>query len=743
MNLIIVESPAKAHTIKKFLGAQFKVTASLGHIKDLPQKTLGVEVDKNFKTRYEVVPGRKKVVDAIREAAASADRVYIATDPDREGEAIAAHVAEIIRDSHETPYRVLFHEITRSAVQHAIDHPIAIDHNKVDAQIARRVVDRLVGYQVSPFIWKTVAKGLSAGRVQSVALRLVCEREQEIRAFVPEEYWSIKAQFTGDKVSPFWTELVTVDGKKAKLSDETAAKDMAGRVRLAAFKVAALKQTVQRTKPYAPYTTSTLQQDASRRLRLTAKRTMSLAQQLYEGVDLPGGESVGLITYMRTDSTRLAAEAVAASREYIQETFGADYLPSAARVYASKKSAQDAHEAIRPTDVRRTPEELKGVLDAPLWKLYNLIWSRFTACQMADAVFDVITLEVEGDGLLFRARSQRRTFDGYQAVYSVDSEKGDDLPLLPKEFGPGYPLSLEDLESKQHFTQPPARFTEATLIKTLDELGIGRPSTYSSIISTLYDRTYVKAEERKLAPTPLGETVSGILVNLFPDIFEVGFTARMEEALDQVEEGTPWVQVVSEFYAPFSVSLQAAEGKRKEVKEKVQAEHKTTEICEKCGKPMLVKWSRRGQFLACSGFPDCRNTRPLEAPEATGKICPDCGGELNIKEGKYGRFLGCSNYPTCRHIESLSTGVKCPTECGGELVEKQSKKGRFYSCSNYPTCKFHVAQRPEPIPCPECGHPFMVHTKGADDGQLTCPKCKAVTAGKTGEVEVPAAIGEE
>jgi DNA topoisomerase-1 len=742
MNLVIVESPAKAHTIKKFLGPNFKVTASLGHIKDLPTKTLGVDIDKNFAPHYEVVPGRKKVVDAIRAEAANADRVYIATDPDREGEAIAAHVAEIIHASHSSPYRVLFHEITRSAVQRAIDSPITIDQNKVDAQIARRIVDRLVGYQVSPFIWKTVAKGLSAGRVQSVALRLVCEREQEIRIFVPEEYWSVHAKFSGQGVSPFWAELVQDHGSKVKLPDETATQDMVARVKGATYHVADVKRTVLRSKPYAPYTTSTLQQDAARRLRLTPKRTMSLAQTLYEGVDLPDGESVGLITYMRTDSTRIANEALGASRDFILNVYGDKYLPPKARVYTSKKSAQDAHEAIRPTDVSRTPEDLKNVLDAPLWKLYNLIWTRFVSSQMMEAVFDVTTVEVEGDGLLFRARGQIRTFDGWQRVYPVDQEKEDTLPVLPDSFKAGFPLDLKDLESKQHFTQPPPRFTEASLIKALDELGIGRPSTYASIISTLYDRTYIKAEERKLNPTALGETVNGILISLFPDIFEVGFTATLEGQLDQVEEGTPWAQVVNDFYQPFSRSLQAAEGKRKEVKQQVQEQTPTDEICEKCGKPMAVKWSRRGQFLACTGFPDCRNTRPLEAPKASGKLCPDCGGALVIKEGKYGRFQGCSNYPTCRHIEPLTTGVKCPNGCGGELVEKQSKKGRFYSCSNYPSCKFHVQQRPEPVACPECGHPFMVHGKGAEDGQLTCPKCKTVVSAKPGEVEISAAVGD-
>ncbi|RJP76561.1 MAG: type I DNA topoisomerase [Candidatus Zixiibacteriota bacterium] len=737
MNLVIVESPAKAHTIKKFLGRDFEVTASLGHIKDLPQKTLGVDVAHDFAPRYESVPGKKKVVDHIRQAAANADRVYIATDPDREGEAIASHVADVIRKSHPRPHRVLFQEITRHAVQKAIDTPGLIDQRKVDAQIARRVVDRLVGYQVSPFIWKTVAKGLSAGRVQSVTLRLVCEREQEIRDFVPQEYWTVRAQFSGRDVPPFWTDLVAVDGKKTDLPHEAAAKSVTDRIRASIHRVTKFEKSESRSKPSPPYTTSTLQQDAGRRLRLTSKRIMALAQALYEGVDLPDGESAGLITYMRTDSTRVASEAQSAARSFIQGTFGANYAPAQTRNFATKKGAQDAHEAIRPTDVGRTPQSLKGVLDPAQWKLYDLIWRRFMASQMADAVFDVTTVEVTGDGTLFRARGQVCAFDGYLKVYDPDTNREEALPAFPAGFGPDYPLDLKDLESKQRFTQPPARYTEATLIKTLDELGIGRPSTYATIVGTLFDRKYVEREERKLTPTGLGETVNKILVNLFPDIFEVGFTARMEEQLDQVEEnGTPWVQVVRDFYQPFQRDLQEAEGKRKDIKEKVQ--EVSDELCDKCGSPMVIKWSRRGQFLACSAFPNCRNTRPLDAPQTTGKTCPNCGAELVVKEGRYGRFLGCPNYPKCKHLEPLTTGIACPTGCGGELVERSSKKGRFYSCTNYPECKYRTWQKPEPVACPQCGHPFMVHARAQDDGRLTCPRCKAVR-----EVRTESAPAEE
>ena len=736
MNLVIVESPSKAKTIQKYLAQDFKVAASLGHIKDLPQKMLGVDIRNNFAPYYVPVAGKKKVIENLRKAAETADQIYIATDPDREGEAIAAHVAEIVAARHPAPHRVLFHEITRSAVQRAIKSPGKIDQRKVDAQIARRVVDRLVGYQVSPLIWKTVAKGLSAGRVQSVTLRLICEREQEVRDFVPQEYWSIHGLFSGQNVASFWANLVSIDGSKIDLKDEKSAAEIADRACNAAYQISSFKKSTLRSRPPAPYTTSTLQQDAARKLKFSPRKTMVLAQTLYEGVELPDGESVGLITYMRTDSTRIAAEAQTGARNYIKASFGDDYLPPNPRKYAQKKRTQDAHEAIRPTDVTRTPDDLKGVIDASLWKLYQIIWRRLLASQMADAVYDVTTVEIEGQGLIFRARGQERVFDGYQKICPAEDEKSETLPLLPKEFGPGYPIKLENLESKQHFTQPPPRYTEATLIKALDELGIGRPSTYATIVSTLFERAYVRRDDRKLLPSPLGETVNKILVGLFPDIFEVGFTARMEEQLDLVEEGTSWVQVVRDFYQPFSRDLAAAEGKRRHIKRSVQ--EVSSQLCEKCGSPMVVKWSIRGQFLACSAFPKCKNTKPLIAPQATGKSCPECGAELVVKAGRYGRFMGCSNYPKCKHIESLGTGVKCPMpDCGGELVERQSSRGRFYSCSNYPQCKFRTRGKPEPIACPECGYPFMLITeRGEDEGKLTCPECKAVSQAKTEAVVV-------
>jgi len=725
MNLVIVESPSKAKTIKKFLGSNFEVAASAGHIKDLPPKTLGIDIEHDFIPQYELISGKKKFVESIQKLASRADQVYIATDPDREGEAIGAHVAELISQYHSKPHRALFYEITRNSVQQAISKPSYIDANKVDAQVARRVVDRLVGYKVSPFIWKTVAKGLSAGRVQSVALRMICDREAEIRAFVPEEYWSIHGLFSGEDLNTFEAELVQFKGKKIKLGDETAARQMAKRVHHSVHKVSTVQKNEQHTRPYAPYTTSTLQQDAARKLRMSGKRTMALAQQLYEGVELPGGDVTGLITYMRTDSVRTAGEALNALRGFIKSDLGENYLSDKAHHYRKKGRTQDAHEAIRPTDIRRTPQSLKGVLDSSQWKLYDLVWRRFVASQMADTVSEVTTIEIEGDQTLFRERGQVRLFDGFQKIYSLDSDNGDKLPPLPDNFGPGFPLVLENVETKQHFTQPPARYTEATLVKALDELGIGRPSTYATIIGTLFDRTYIKRDRRKLLPTELGETVSKILVELFPDIFDVGFTARMEEQLDNVEDGASWIKIVRDFYEPFEDSLENAESLRGDIKKKVQ--EVTDEICEKCGRPMVLKWGRRGRFMACSGFPECKNSKPLEAPQETGLTCPDCeDGKLIIKQGKFGRFLGCSNYPKCKHVEPIKTGVACPKpDCDGELVERSSKKGRFWGCNNYPDCTYRVGQEPVPVKCEECGYPFMVHPRSAqDDGQLVCPKCK-------------------
>ncbi len=742
MNLIVVESPSKAKTIEKFLGKDFQVAASAGHIKDLPKKSLGVDILHDFAPRYEWMPDKKKYIENIRRLARQAEQVYIATDPDREGEAIAAHVAEIVADRHPQPKRALFYEITCDAVQRAVSKPEVIDKRKVNAQIARRVMDRLVGYKVSPLIWKTVAKGLSAGRVQSVALRLICEREEEITSFKKQEYWTIHALFSGESVKPFSAELIAYQGKKPKLPDKAAADEIVGAIRSYAehgvlneshlersrkffpFSVRSVKKTRQSTKPLPPYTTSTLQQDAARRLRFSSKRTMALAQMLYEGVELPDGETSGLITYMRTDSVRVASEAIKAVRGLIKERIGDGYLSPKERHYRRKGRTQDAHEAIRPTDIERTPESLKGVLESSLWKLYDLIWRRFVATQMADSLTDVTVVEIEGGEALFRARGQKRVFDGFQKIYPLDNGDDGKLPDLPKDFASGFPLLLDKVEGKQHFTQPPPRYTEATLVKTLDELGIGRPSTYASIITTLFDRKYIQRQKRALSPTELGKTVNGILVRMFPDIFEVGFTAWMEERLDQVEEGGDWVPVVREFYEPFARDLEEAEKRRTEIKKQVQED--SGETCEKCGEPMIIKWGRRGKFLACSGFPKCRNTRALEEPEKTGALCPECGGELLIKAGRYGRFAGCSNFPQCRYVEPIKTGVKCPKPgCDGELVEKASKRGRFWACSNYPKCKFRVYKQPVPVTCDNCGHPFMVLAGSAGEGgDLICPRCE-------------------
>lgn len=726
MNLIIVESPSKARTIKKFLGPDFEIEASFGHIKDLPEKVLGVDKKNDFTPQYVIIPKQKKTVEAIRRSAEKAEKVFIATDPDREGEAIAFHVAEIISGAHPSPYRSLFYEITLSSVRDAIESPISIDKHKVDAQIARRVMDRLLGYEISPLLWKTVRKGLSAGRVQSVALRLICERETEILAFVPREYWSIHATFSTKEIDTFSAELVKFKGKKVDLPDQKAAEFTCDFLKGLSYYISSIKIENVKNKPFPPYTTSTLQQDASRRLNYSAKKTMSFAQKLYEGIELADEETTGLITYMRTDSTRTSDEAKKAARKHIETQYGSEFLPEKSRHYAQKqkKKIQDAHEAIRPTSVSRTPESLKGKIDDPLWKLYDLIWRRFVASQMADAVTEVTTVEIASKDALFRAKGQKRLFPGFQKVYSVENGNSDNLPDFPKNLTCPFSVKLEDLQPKQHFTQPPPRYTEATLVKSLDELGIGRPSTYASIIGTLFDRRYIHSEKKKLVPTELGETVNKILVKEFPEIIEVGFTARMEEELDQVEEGKYWREVVRDFYAPFAQSLEKANARIKEIKKESQED--SGEKCEKCGLPMLIRWGRNGKFLSCSGFPKCKNSKPLVPPEATGKSCPKCGAELVVKVGRFGRFLGCSNYPQCRNIESISTGVKCPQpDCDGELVERGSKKGTFYACNRYPKCKFRMSRRPVDIPCDECGHSFMVQTSKTDEKQLTCPRCKA------------------
>jgi len=738
-SLVIVESPAKAKTIAKYLGKDYTVKASVGHIMDLPKSKLGVDIEKNFEPSYIQIKGKGPVVKELKSAAKKADRILLATDPDREGEAIAFHVAEVLAGSAKTAevYRVLFNEITKKAILQSIERPGKLDVNKVDAQQARRVLDRLVGYQISPILWKKVRRGLSAGRVQSVALRLICEREEEIKAFVPEEFWSLTALLEGKLPPQFEAKLFRKDEEKLRVKTNEEVQKILGDLRGATYTVSKIDKKERRRNPVPPFTTSKLQQEGGRKLGFTSKRTMGIAQSLYEGVDIGKEGTVGLITYMRTDSTRVGKEAQDEAREFIVNKYGRDYLPEKPPVYASAKSAQEAHEAVRPTSVLREPDAIKQYLEADQYKLYKLIWNRFVASQMTPAIIDQTSVDVKANDYMFRATGSVVKFMGFMAIYM--EEKAEDQSASEEENGEavlpplneGEKLALLRLDPKQHFTQPPPRFSEALLVKTLEEKGIGRPSTYAAIISTIQERDYVNKVENKFHPTELGALVNDLLVNHFPVIMDVAFTAKMEEDLDKIEEGQiPWVEAVKDFYKPFSESLNKAQAEMKDFK----AELTPTDIaCEKCGKPMVVKWGRNGQFLACSGYPDCKTTRPfvrnehgvVEAAqeETTDEKCPKCGSAMMIKRGRFGKFLACSRYPECKHTQGMSTGVLCP-EDGGKLVERRSRFGKmFYSCANYPECKFAIWNKPLPRPCPQCNAPFLVEKYSKKTGvSIACLK---------------------
>jgi DNA topoisomerase-1 len=738
-SLVIVESPAKAKTIAKYLGKDYTVKASVGHVMDLPKSKLGVDIEKDFEPSYIQIKGKGPVVKELKAAAKKADRILLATDPDREGEAIAYHVAEVLSGSSKTAevYRVLFNEITKKAILQSIEHPGKIDIDKVDAQQARRVLDRLVGYQISPILWKKVRRGLSAGRVQSVALRLICEREEEIKAFVPEEFWSLTALLEGKLPPQFEAKLLKKDEEKLKVKNNDEVQKILVDLQGATYSVSKIDKKERRRNPVPPFTTSKLQQEGGRKLGFTSKRTMGIAQSLYEGVDLGKEGTVGLITYMRTDSTRVGKEAQDEAREFIVNKYGKDYLPEKPPVYASAKSAQEAHEAIRPTSVLREPDAIRQYLEPDQYKLYKLIWNRFVASQMNPAVIDQTSVDVKAGDYTFRATGSVVKFPGFMAVYM--EEKSEDQTPSEEENGEavlpplneGETLSLIKLDPKQHFTQPPPRFSEALLVKTLEEKGIGRPSTYAAIISTIQERDYVNKVENKFRPTELGFLVNDLLVNHFPEVMDVAFTAKMEEELDKIEEGhMRWVDAVRDFYKPFSESLEKAQAEMKNFK----AEQVPTDIaCEKCGKPMVVKWGRNGQFLACSGYPDCKTTRPFvrnengvveAAPEeTTDEKCPKCGSAMMIKRGRFGKFLACSRYPECKYTQGMSTGVLCP-EDGGKLVERRSRFGKmFYSCSNYPDCKFAIWNKPIPRPCPQCNAPFLVEKYSKKTGlSITCMK---------------------
>jgi DNA topoisomerase-1 len=808
-SLVIVESPAKAKTIQKYLGKGFTVEASLGHVKDLPKSTLGVDTDDDFETEYVVIPGKEKVLAKLKKLAGPMDAIYLAPDPDREGEAIAAHLAfELDTNGHgkkgkskknkeetEGPpriQRVTFNEITKRAVQAAFEHPRAIDQNLVDAQQARRVLDRLVGYQVSPLLWDKVRRGLSAGRVQTVALRLIVEREREIKAFEKVEYWTIDANLAANKPPAFDARFLGKGEEKIEVTNGEDAEKIRAALEDANWVVRSVDKKERRRNPAPPFTTSKLQQDSSRKLRFSVKRTMMIAQRLYEGVELGEEGLVGLITYMRTDSTRVAPEAIAEVREYVGKEYGAAYLPETPNTFKEKKEAQAAHEAIRPTSAMRHPDLVKQYLKEDEFKVYKLIWQRFVASQIMPAVFDQTTVDIDaksksGDVYWFRVTGSVLKFDGFLKVYEESKEGKDEedeelkhkLPALEA----GQKLTLKELKPEQHFTEPPPRYNEASLVKELEERGIGRPSTYSAILSTIQERQYVTKIGGKFTPTEIGLVVTDLLVENFRDIFDIAYTARLEESLDEIEEGKEkWTDALAEFYKKFTKDLKYAEKHMENIK---RMEKPTDEKCERCGAPLVIKWGKHGsfyacstydkenkdtctftkenpinlpdldsadvqetqqeeycencgrvmvlkrgrfgQFMACTGYPDCKTTRRLDQGKKVPDIpldepCPKCGRNMMIRHGRFGEFTTCSGYPECKYVKQNFIGVKCPECKDGELVEKRARKGNtFYGCGNYPNCKFTSAHKPIPEKCPSCGSEYLVEKNLKAGPVIACP----------------------
>lgn len=761
-SLVIVESPSKAKTINKYLGKDYVVEATIGHIKDLPKSKINVDIDNEFKPTFQVIPGKEKVIDSIKKIARGSGRIYIATDPDREGEAIASDIADEIAGNKERIYRVLFNEITKTGIEQAMNSARKIDENLVQAQVARRVMDRILGYKVSPFLWKTFYFGLSAGRVQSVALRIICDREDEIESFKPKEYWSIEGLFAkpSGKSAQFRAKLFRInedvlkfDGEKPCIGSLEEASRILNELENNKFTITDITvKEVKRNAP-APFTTSVLQQTASSRLGFSPKKTMMLAQKLYEGIEGSKEEGlVGLITYMRTDSTRVSKEATDSARNFIKDNYGDDYLPEGVKVFKSKKNTQDAHEAIRPTDVNRLPREMKK-LGKDLHALYDLIWKRFVASQMSQAVFDQKTVIIKAispkgskNTYLFKATGSVLKFSGFLKVYEDVKEDTTDKPDTQDEDEEMTPipadLKIEDmlkaisLTKEQHFTKPPPRYTESSLIKQLDKLGIGRPSTFATIVSTVIDRKYVDVIEKKLHATTLGRTVNKVLSTHFEDVIDVNFTAKMEEELDTIANGAnTYKEVMNDFYDPFSKDLMQAESIAAEIKKGLAV--KTDIECPECGKEtgakMIKKWSRNGQFLSCERFPKCKGALPLELPDekeveaAKNVKCDICGGDMVIKTGRFGKFYGCTNYPKCNGIKPLTLGIKCP-KCGeGEVLMRKAKKGRsFYGCTKYPNCDFISNAIPVIKKCTECGNNYLVSKSTKKDGDyLECPVCKA------------------
>ena len=737
-DLIIVESPAKVKTIKKFLGKDYLVEASVGHIRDLPKKTLGVNEDNGFQPEYEIIYGKKKVVTRLQQSAKKSERIYLAPDPDREGEAIAWHIAELIKKQNTNISRIQFNEITPRAVKEALEHPRELNENLFNAQQARRILDRLVGYKISPLLWSKVKRGLSAGRVQSVALRMIVERERERQAFTPEEYWVFKAMLSNAAKESFETQLWKIDNKKAVVGSEKEALSLEKTLRESDFAVKDVEEKERKRDPRPPFITSTLQQEASNRMGFTAKRTMSVAQRLYEGVELGDKGTTALITYMRTDSVRVSKDSQDSAKKWIISTLGKEYYPPKTRFFKSKGSAQDAHEAIRPVDPSITPGDVSSYLPRDQFMMYKLVWERFMASQMAAARFWDTTVTVSAANTLWRSKGERLIFDGFLKVFSGSGLSAEvSLPKLGKD----EKLNLDELLKEQKFTQPPARYSEASLVRKLEELGIGRPSTYAAIISTLIDREYVILEEKNFLPTELGSEVSDLLVRHFPSLLDVKFTAQMEESLDTVAEGKKdWVELLRHFTDDFYPTLEKAKKEMATVK----AGKETDIKCEKCGSTMLIRFGRNGAFLACSKYPDCKGTanftrdeegniQVLEAePVIREKVgtCPECKGDLVMKKARTGsRFIACDNYPKCKYTRPLSTGISCPVEkCEGELVEKGSRRGKvFYGCDQYPKCDYAVWNYPVDEKCPECGSKILVRKSTKTRGEhVACPEktCK-------------------
>jgi len=787
-NLVIVESPAKAKTIGKYLGKNYTVKASLGHVKDLPKKNLSVDVDNDFKPVYEVIEGKKKLMQELKQAAKGADSVFLAADPDREGEAICFHLQEELQERKNGPkfFRVMFNEITKSAIQKAFEKPLTVNLHLVDAQQARRILDRLVGYKISPLLWDKVRRGLSAGRVQTVALRLIVDREREIKAFIRKEYWSIDVNLAAKKPPQLSAHLAKKNDENVEIANQAEADAIVATLDGTAYVVRSVANREKKRNPVPPFITSTLQQESARKLRFSVKRTMMLAQKLYEGVELGKDEgAVGLISYMRTDSTRVSADALEEVRGMIAERYGVEYRPEKPNFYKSKKDAQDAHEAIRPTSALRTPESVASFLAEDEAKLYALIWQRFVASQMTPAVFDQTTIDVDAKGkdgaaYIFRATGSVEKFNGFLRVYKEgkdakdedDEEEKSKLPAVTQ----GEVLKFKAILPEQHFTEPPPRFTEATLVKELEADGVGRPSTYASILSTIQDREYVRKEGGKFTPTELGMVVTDLLLESFDDLFDTTYTARMEAELDEIEEGKlDWRTAMGDFYQRFEKDLEHAALHMTDIK---RMERPTEFVCEKCGKPMVIKWGKHGSFIACTGYPDCTNTREVAEEGATeqdeavycdncgrpmvlkkGRFgqflacsgypdckttkqlgeaqkpkdvpldedCPQCGGKLVKKYGRFGEFVACGNYPKCKYVKQKTIGVKCPNCSEGEIIERRSKRGKtFYGCNRYPECDFVAWGKPIAEKCPDCGGGYLIEKYLKSGAFAQCPnaECK-------------------